>query len=376
MFNLKNVNYLKLLYLFIFILSIFDIYTISSNTTNSTWFLVLLFKTNLIYVGYSIIFVLGYILLFTKKGRRVSDNKKFSLSIMAILIILSIFLTFLGNISSIEYNGDNDEALEIWINNLFSFQYPYEAVTQLGGRLTPFPFLPLYSIPFYLLGNVAYQNFINLLIILFIIWNFSENRRQLNFGLVSLSICTPLFVFFLNQSDHMTVAAFTALGIYLLYKNRFELGSVIFGLLIASKGYVWFIIPTIIYFIQSKGGIKHLKKSILIMIIIPSIFILPFILWNPDVFFHYAPIGAESSRLSAFKYLDVIVVIIISLISLFSYNKTKNLIFAVFIAYLSFELILPLRSIFLLALSAILLGIYMDKSKQNNIKIRDQNPSN
>ncbi|MBI5680848.1 MAG: hypothetical protein HZC47_08150 [Methanobacterium sp.] len=330
----------------------------------------------MIYLGYFILFLLFYVVLFTKIGQKISDNKKFTLLIISLLIISSVTLTFLGNNPSINYYCDSDDALTIWINQLFSFQYPYEAVTQLGQQITPFPSLPLYSIPFYLLGNVAYQNIVNLFIIIFILWNFSENRRQLNFGLVSLLICVHFAVSFLNHTDHMTVATFVALGLYLLYKSRFKLSSLIFGLLIASKGYIWFIIPTIICYIFKKENFQNFKKSLLIIILVPLIIVLPFILWNSNIFFHFAPVAAESSLFTAFKYLDIIVTLAIASIALFSYNRTKNLFFAVFIAYLIFEFILPLRSTFLLALSAILLGIYMDKLKIDTNKISDQNPSN
>ncbi|MBI5680847.1 MAG: hypothetical protein HZC47_08145 [Methanobacterium sp.] len=308
-------------------------------------------------------------------GQKVSNNPKFSILLLVLLIILSVTLNYLGNIPSIDQNIDYDDALEIWINHLFSFQYPYDALTQLGQRITPFPSLPLYSIPFYLLGNVAYQDFINLFIILFVIWKFSDNILQRNFGLISLSISTPFLICLLSHSYHITLASFTALGLYLLFKNRFIWGSVIFGLLTASVGYIWFTIPTVIYYIFKKGTSQNFKKSLFIIILIPLIIVLPFIIWNPDIFFHFAPLAAVSGRLSAFKYFDVIVALALAIISLISYKKTNNLFFSVFIGYLIFELILPLRSMFLLALSAILLGVYMDKLKIDTNKISDQSQS-
>lgn len=365
MFKFKNINYLQLSYLLIFILSLFDIHSISAYTNNSTWFLVVLKETYMIYVGYFLIFLLGYITLFSKYGQRFSNNKKFSLLIIGLLMIMSVFLTFLGNTPSINYYCDSDDALTIWINQLFSFHYPYDAVTQLGQRITPFPFLPLYSIFFYLIGNVAYQNILNILILILILYKFSNNTKQFNFGLISLLICVHLFVSFLNHTDHLTVATFTALGLFLLYKSRFKWASAIFGLLIATKGYIWFIIPTIIYYIYSNQPFKNFKKSISIIVIIPVILTLPFILWNPHIFFHFAPVAAESSLFGSFKYLDIIITLSIALLCLLSYLKTKNLFFAIFVAYLMFEIILPLRSTFLLAFSVILLGIYMDRLNQN-----------
>lgn len=304
-------------------------------------------------------------MLFTKQGKKISCNKKFTFSILTLLIILTVILTFLGNIPTIDHSNDNDDALEIWLNNFFHFNYPYNGVTQLNMPLTIFPALPLYSIPFYILGNVGYQNIINILIIIFVIWNFSDNRRERNFGLLSLLICTPLFVSILLQSDHTTVAAFTILGLYLVYKNYFKLGSVIFGFLIATKGYIWFIIPTIIYYIFKKESFKNFKKSLLIIMVIPLIIVLPFIFWNPDIFLHYAPIGVVSTRFRIFGIagIEFPLTILFSVLSLFSYLKTKNLFLSIFISYFLFEFIVPLRSEVLLSLSAIMLGIYLNKEK-------------
>ncbi len=366
MFNVRKINNLKIFYIFIFIISSFEIYNISITTINTTWFLVLLFKYNILIIIYFFVFLLGYIVLFTEIFNNISKSKKLTIITLALIIILTICLTFLGNLPSINNNIDYAEALNIWINHFFSLQYPYAYLTHLEGRITPLPFLPLYSIPFYLVGNVAYQNFISLLIIIYILWKFCDDIYQLNFGLISLLLSIPYSFVLLTHSYHITTAAFTILALYLLYKNRFELGSLIFGFLISSAAYIWPLIPSIIYYMISKKSIKNSYKSILILLITPIIIILPFILWNPQIFFNFAPIGEVSNRLSAFKNFNIIFTLILTSISLTSYIKTKNIFFAVFISLIIFELVLPLRSTYLLALTTIFLGIYNNKNQLQN----------
>lgn len=365
----KTAFWLKTSYLFIFFISLYGLYSISHissvyNIFKSFGGLVLDPITTtcilgLIYLG---MFILGYFLLFSNSGKEISNKKYFTYSLVLVLILAAIILTLAGNNSTIDYRNDNDENLEIWINSLFSFNYPYVEITQLQNHLSPLPFLPILAIPFHLLGNVAYLNIINIIILILILKNLSKNRNQFNFGLISLLLSVPLNILLITQSDHITIAILTALGVYLLYKERLTLGSIIFGLLIASKGSVWLIIPTTLYYISHVKK-EFLKKSVIIYVLIPLIFIIPFALWKPNIFFFISPLGTENSLLNYFPYSGILITLSIILISLLSYKITRNLFAAFFVTYLGFSIFLFSRSMLLLIIATIMLGIHQEKSR-------------
>jgi len=190
----------------------------------------------------------------------------------------------------------------------------------------------------------------------------------LKFGLVALLISLPLYLFLLAQSDHFTVAALAILGIYLLYRDKFTAGSILFGCLIASKGYVWVIIPTTLYYIYSKRGYRGMIKPILIYILVSSAFILPFVFWDPHVFFTEAPlgvttgglIGQQESILSGIplpSYVSYFITAVAILFSLLIFWRTKELFITFFLTYIFLGLFLFWKISLLVTLSVTMLGI-------------------
>lgn len=360
----KN-NPLKLCYICIILVSSYLIYI--ENIAADVAILRLLFDTNLALIPYLLICLIGYFILFTESGSKFTDNKRFIFGIACFLVISAVVLTYAGGLECLDYSNDNDEALEAWIHALFSGTYPYEARSNLGNLITPFPFLPLYSIPYYILGDVAIQNVVNIFILLYILRGLSSNRDQLKFGLVASFISLPLYYFLLIQSDHFTVATLTALGIYLLHKNKFTAGSMLFGCLIASKGYVWLFIPTTLYYIKYTEGYREMIKSTLIYILISSIFILPFVLWNPHVFFTQAPFGAEKGILSGIPLLPCpaySISAITIILSLLTFWKTKDLFVTFFLTYIFFSLFLFGKVMLLITLSVTMFGIGIHNKKR------------
>lgn len=302
----------------------------------------------------------GYFFLFNKTGIKISGKKIFKYTIIVFLIFMSFLLTLYGNTTP---GHDNSEALKLWIGNFFNLVYPYLSLTHLNNPITPLPFLPLYSIPFYFLGNVAYQNIINIIIILFIFIKISNDKKDLNFGLVSLFISVPLYTYFVNQSDNLTVATFTFLALFLIIKNKSKFASILFGLLIASKGYFFVVIPVSLYYLHIKEGYKKMILFLLTAITIAAIITIPFYLWNPIFFLTQAPLGKQSSLITTSLGIPItILFLFLSIsISLLSFNRSKNLFVGVLFSLISASLLLReaffTRTIFLQLIILIFLGI-------------------
>jgi hypothetical protein len=79
--------------------------------------------------------------------------------------------------------SDRDDALNIAVNELVNERYPYSLRTYLGNPITPLPGSILLAVPFFLLGNSAYQSFFWLLVL------FAVLRSDLGDGRDSLLLC-------------------------------------------------------------------------------------------------------------------------------------------------------------------------------------------
>jgi len=289
--------------------------------------------TKLMLIPYLLMCSTIFIFLFSEKCNSVLKNAQLPKFLSIILIIGSIIFTFIGNYGAIDNGTDNDEALSVWIDALLSGNFPYSAHTQLGNPISPFPFMPIYSIIYKFMGDVSFQNIVNVTAIIYIIYCLSENNVKLIFGLSSLIISIPLWYLLLIQSDHLTVVTPMALTTYLLLINRFIYGSFLVGFLIASKGYAWLIIPTIIYYFTIKEGSCKSLIYFAISAIIAGILIVPFIIWNPTIFFNVAPIGLNNSY---FPGLLKVLPLISIIISLLSFHLTRNLFMSIALTYIIF----------------------------------------
>jgi hypothetical protein len=201
------VNKLKLSYLLVYLISLLSLNQIYHlERVYDLFFLNIipslnfdpLTKTFIIILIYSGVFIIGYILLFSKIGLKISNNKYFTLTLIFLILLFSFTITLEHN-KTIDFNSDNDAALDLWLGNILNSTFPYEGVTQLGNSISDLPFLPIYSLPFYLIGNVGWQNIINVIIILLVLWKFTDTKKQLNFALMSLLISVPFFIFLFTQ---------------------------------------------------------------------------------------------------------------------------------------------------------------------------------
>jgi uncharacterized membrane protein len=275
-------------------------------------------------------------------------------------VILAIATTFAGSYSVLDHTNDNDEALEQWLHALFSGNYPYEATTQLGNPITPFPFLPIYSIPYYFLGEVSIQNIVNVLVLICVFAVMCSDKQSFKFALVSLVISIPMWFLILTQSDHFTVAVLIMLGLVLLHKNKITIASIVFGCLIASKGYAWLVIPASLYWIFARFGYKKLLQSMAIYLLVSAIFILPFLLWKPHVFLTEAPFGAIEMRLTnilSIPYFTYIVSGIAIVLSLVVFHFTKKLSLSFLAPYILFTIFLFLNVALVICLLLVTIGL-------------------
>jgi hypothetical protein len=78
--------------------------------------------------------------------------------------------------------SDRDESLNLGVAELLAGRYPYYRTTQLDNHVTQMPGSLLLAVPFYLLGNGAWQNFFWLVVFLLLLRSlFGDGRLALTF---------------------------------------------------------------------------------------------------------------------------------------------------------------------------------------------------
>jgi len=300
------------------------------------FFIQMMINYKLILIPYILFSLIGYYFLFKYNFKKEIHKTYMILLLIFFLFLCTLLLTFLGNYNFIDKGTDNDDALEIFIQYFLHGDYPYNHLTQLHNRITPFPFLPIYSMFFFFLGNVAYQNIVNVVIIISIFWLLSNNNDKKIFSFFCLILSLPLYLFLITQSDHLTVPTMLLLILFLLTRSRYYSSSVLTGCMIASKGYFWIVVPAIIMYLYRKTKIKTFFKCSLTVIIFALLFIIPFLVWDPNTFLHYAPIGVieDANYIAFIPYSQFILPLLYCFVSFICALKINNIFLVTLITYI------------------------------------------
>jgi hypothetical protein len=322
---------------FFFLIAVNFLFILKLHITVQNFLFQNLINNKVILIPYFLLAVCSYYFLFTSKFNAVLPEKRVVVILFILyLIIIALALTFLGNLTFIDQGSDNDDAIEVFIQSVFQGIYPYTQVTpQFENRLSPLPFEPFYSIPFFLLGNIAYQNIVNVGILITLIWLISGNDDQKIFGYLSISLCIPLYLYLVTQSDNITIVTFLLLIGFLLSRCRLFSGSVLTGCMIAAKGTFWLIVPAIIVYISKKTDLKTWIMYCCLISIVASVFIIPFLIWDANTFINYAPIPVigQKNLLFGVEYSNYLLPACYCIVSLVCALKIRDIFFTTIIVY-------------------------------------------
>lgn len=263
--------------------------------------LIFVYKYSLVYFNRPELSALVYSLLFFfvlvsfDKIKTVPGwNKNNSYFIAAILIFFLLLLYCIFFTPKVS-NSFGLLAIKNWLNNLFNGTFPYSMKNTFAG----YPFFYLVLSPFYLIGNIALlEVFLWVILALFLIFHSVTVREKvikLFFLLVS-----PLTFFGLFEASGYFLSAAIIIVIILLsnkYLNPakvdryFILFAVALGLFFSiSIEVITVLIIYLLYFFRN-----HMKELSLFLEILLAVFlitIIPFIVWNPILFFINGPISS------------------------------------------------------------------------------------
>jgi hypothetical protein len=332
----------------------------------------------IILIPYLMLSGIGYYLLFVSTIHPETKRKVIYTTIL-FAVVCAVILTVVGNIPSIDTHSDNDEGLEVFIHSLSNGSYPYlnqvQHVNENGKtfslRLDFLPALPAYSFIFYLLGNVAYQNIVNVVALVLIVWFIAKSDEQKLLGYIMLVLCLPIYLFELTQSDHLTIATGILLVLVLLYNKKYISASVLSGCMIASKGYFWLVVPAITVFLFKQLGFKKWIENMIVIVGIAAIFIVPFLAWDSNTFLHFAPMGVLASFNSFWiiPYAGFTMPAFYCMVALIAAWKIDNIFITTLVVYLVASTTIFLYVALTICLMMIALGIIDMDSKNNSIDI-------
>lgn len=296
-------------------------------------------------------------------------------------ILIFMVLTIIGLLIFIEpytIRVDRWSALSFFWDNFFQGKYPYSAHTHvsLTNYPSPFPFWHVLNLPFYLLGDVGIGLIFFLLLTAFIVRYFFSSYRNSILFIVMFCISPAYWWEVAVRSDSLNNACLVLVLILWLKKsgrslsNSFLLIVIICGLIASTR--LTAIIPLALYFFKPYTILPWKQKIVfpIVVIVIFSLFLLPFVLWDTNtwIFFTRNPFLSQADKgniyiflamivlgfIMAFKWenikqyfnvssLFIFVFILVSQIGLLYAAKTKSTFFSDSICDISyFSLLLPL----------------------------------
>ncbi len=133
----------------------------------------------------------------------------------AFAILYPISLKHTLNIGS-----DREDALRIELLAIRHHQYPYDARTFLGNPPTPLPGAMLLAAPFFVLGHIAWQNFLWLALFFFFAIRFFRYRATALFYLAVFLLFAPGHLSdFTSGGDYLTNFFYISIALTLFYRS-------------------------------------------------------------------------------------------------------------------------------------------------------------
>jgi hypothetical protein len=260
--------------------------------------LIFVYKYSLVNFNHPALLAVAYILLFIFvifsfdrikiiTGRK-EKNKYFFTAIIFFVLLLLYYVLFTSKPNS------SFELLSIknWLDNFYHGEFPY----RLRSTFTAYPFLYLFASPFYWTGNIALLEVLAWALVGLLLILHSITVREKIIKLFFLLVSPLTFYGLFESSGYFLNAVILIILIFLSNKYltpgkvdiKFISIAVLFGLFFTVKLEV--IIVLIIYLLfLFRNNIKDGLLFFEIFIAVFLITIMPFILWNPVLFFFNGP---------------------------------------------------------------------------------------
>lgn len=248
--------------------------------------------------------------------------------LVGVLLIASVGGFLIGTYPPIDEGPDHDEATEAWIDAFLEGDYPYNPAAHAEyqvSELTVFPSIPLYSIPLFMIYDVAFSMVFGVLAISLLISSQANSDREGALALFALFLSVPLHFRLISHSNYIDLIALTIIGLVLLSLRRPLVAGFVFGVLFAAKTNTWPLLPVIGVAVLDKWAPREAVQFAMTAGVVGLGFIAPFVLWDPQTFFNVAPLGVATGHLNTFGVSTPVLGAAVVLVSLIAYGTTLNL---------------------------------------------------
>jgi hypothetical protein len=237
------------------------------------------------------------------------------------LLYLLVFLSLAAQILALHLLGprfdsrmDRDDAILFWLQALRAGVFPYSVPTGLGNPISILPAMPLIGLPFILLGNVGYLPVFSFLVLVLLLWKYYQGSSRIRFFIIAALSCAPLvFMEVVGKSDLMVNVVLVLLPVFLLEAfadhrshHRAILLGIVFGLLIATRFAIYPVLLAYGVFIVKKFSFRWSVEIGVCGFVLAVLLIAPFVIWSPEIFLHYAPLGVNSTKLGSNQFVQIV----------------------------------------------------------------------
>lgn len=192
--------------------------------------------------------------------------------------------------------SDRADALRVSGSALIHGRYPYYTSTYLGNDITPLPGAILLALPFFLLGNVAFQNLFWLAaFIAFACWFFCDRATAFIFVLLLLGTSAVNLDDFVVGGDLLVNAMYICIALACVIATHEQKSSlwsqlvsaVFLGLAIDSRPVYIVVFPLTFAYLCQHGGAKQAIRALLVSAGAATLWSVPFYLHSPA---HFTPL--------------------------------------------------------------------------------------
>ncbi len=263
--------------------------------------LIFVYKYSLIYFSRPLLLAFIYALLFLFVifsfnkikviPKWISNNRFF----FGAVLLFFLFLLYYALFTSKSSGSFGLLAIRNWLNNLFNGTFPY----RLKSTFSAYPFLYLIASPFYLLGNIALIDVVAWGVLAIFVISNSITVREKVIKLFFLLVSPLTFYGLFEAPGYFLNAVILISLIYLSAKyltpgkvdKNFIFFAILFGLFFSVR--IEVIAAVIIYiFYFFRNNAKELSLFFEILLAVFLITIIPFIIWNPFMFFVSGPLNS------------------------------------------------------------------------------------
>lgn len=278
---------------------------------------------SMVYSLFYIIFLIVIYILLNNFHNTLRDKRYLYYILSSVFLIQIIFII---NIPVEKLNIDRWSVITSFLDSLFNGDFPYLAKSHLGNPPGPFPGYYLFALPFYLLGEIGLFSFTGLFLFFFFLKFENLNNKTIFTIFICLGLSIVVWYELITRSTIFVNMAIVLLYFSILSKLKYQniktliLLGLLGGLVLSTRGivlYIFIAFYTNIFIIE-----KEWKKLIVVSLFTFIGFVLtllPFLIWDWELFLTYNPITLQANFIPKF-YLLIFAIIAI-LIGRFSNNN-------------------------------------------------------